>query len=310
MPTLPEWLRRLVDRITAPPAPAPHHPFSAPLKLTRIPRIRLEQKFPDAWPAAMPPATTRSAGLKAPVTVRGDGWRNTADEQHALPLRMETVDDSSLAGLIQGLATRNRVAVRLASAQSLGQLGPLARPALPNLIQAAVELDPRVRNAAAAALSAVDPAWAASADARQEVPALVETLQSTTAERAEAAAALLAQIAPHAVAAFGAALAQAQDAITQVSLLHILQQLGPAAAVALPQIHLALQSSFMQSRLAAARCLARVGPDPETSLPLLHRGLSDPYAEVREAMAQAILPLLHHPDAAVRAAAAALAKRG
>jgi HEAT repeat protein len=196
-------------------------------------------------------------------------------------------------------------------------LGQAAAPAIPALLNAAVDVDATVREATLNALNAIDPAWPKNAEAREAFPNLLAALKSWSPEVSKAAFKLLSTIGQPVVPNLAGALLNQEDTIEKVSIMRVLARIGPDAASAVSALTRALSSQFLQARIAAAEALANIGP-PETAVPALVVGLADPHADARQAMAAclarvgaaaepavpALLPLLAEREYRVRKTAA------
>ena len=134
-----------------------------------------------------------------PVLVRGRLWKNTAEVRREFSREQEALCDSSVEGLIKGLARVDRAEIRRSAAEGLGQLGQAAVPAIPALINSAVDVNATVREAALSALNAIDPAWPKNPAARKAFPDLVAALKSWSSDVTKAAFKLLRFIGPPAV---------------------------------------------------------------------------------------------------------------
>jgi HEAT repeat protein len=153
-------------------------------------------------------------GMLAPILLLGSGCRGRPP-----------YEGKSVAQLIRML-NDPKPAVQAQGAFGLSQLGPEAREAVPDLIEA-LKKDSLVRQNAALALGQIGP------DAREAVPALIEVLgDSEWIIRRQAAIAL--------------------------------GRIGPDARAALPALQRLLKDSERQVRDAAREAIAKVGPGKET----------------------------------------------
>jgi HEAT repeat protein len=128
-----------------------------------------------------------------------------------------------LEGLLQGDADKG---IRIATAATLGRLGPTARPAIPALAKALRDADPEVRLGVAHVLVQIDPEQAGAV-----VPGLIEGLRDKDEKIRRGAA-------------------------------YVLGQVGPAARPALPALTEALKDPDAAVRQAAARALEQIRGKP------------------------------------------------
>jgi HEAT repeat protein len=253
-----------------------------------------------------------------PVLVRGKFWKNTTEVRWETSREEEAPCDTSVEGLIKQLARVDRAEARRAAAEGLGRLGQAAAPAIPALLNSAVDVDATVREAALNALNAIDPAWPKNAGACKAFPDLVAALKSWCPEVSGAAFKLLSTIGQPVVPNLAGALLNQEDTIEKVYVMRVLARIGSDAASAVSGLTRALSSQFLQARIAAAEALANIGPPAGVAVPALVVGLADPHADARQAMAAclarvgaaaepavpALLPLLADREYRVRKTAA------
>jgi HEAT repeat protein len=182
----------------------------------------------------------------------------------------------------------NETWVRRNAAEELGRLGPAARPALPALIAAAVDVEEPVRKSASGALEKIDPEWPASPEAAQAVPMLVKALGSRFTEVWQLASFLLGRIGKPAVPELIDALADRWQDTRQVVVARSLGRIGPAAADAVPALAHELSSEHAHVRQAAAEALGQIGPAAEPAVPALIQLLTDRLPASRQAAAVAL----------------------
>lgn len=158
--------------------------------------------------------------------------------------------------------------LRAAVAYALGQIGPPAASATPELAKLLSSNDSRVVTEAAVALAKIGPA------ANAAVPALAASLKQTECPN------------PHAIA-------------------YALGKMGPAAAAAKPDLMNQLGSKDPSVAVVAAWALTRVDPQSsETTskvVPVLIAGLGDPRAESRQMAAETLGSLKSAAKAAIPA---------
>jgi HEAT repeat protein len=182
----------------------------------------------------------------------------------------------------------NETWVRRNGAEELGRLGAAARPAIPALIAAAVDVEEPVRKSAAGALEKIDPEWPATPGAAEAVPALVKALGSRFTEVWQLASFLLGRIGKPAVPTLIDALADRWQDTRQVVVARSLGRIGPAAAEAVPALAHELTGEHAHVRQAAAEALGQIGPAAEPAVPGLIQLLTDRLPASRQAAAVAL----------------------
>lgn len=290
------WLRRLLNRM----ANRPDATRPATGKSTKSPGPKIH------WQEEDHPTPRKK---KEPVFVRGKHWVNTAETGWVLAPEPQDLDEPSIEGLLKKLGQVDQRDARRSAAEALGQMGADATPAITALLNAAVDIDESVREAACNALDAIHPDWPQTEQARPAFPNLVEALHSWSAEVKEAAFGLLKRIGPPAAPALEQALLEGEDTIDKVYVMQLLAQIGPDAAGAVPGLTKELSSKHAQARIAAADALAQIGPEAAGAVPLLTDGLSDPYPSVRQAMAACLAELGPRAEPALPALLPLLADR-
>ncbi|MEO1399912.1 MAG: HEAT repeat domain-containing protein [Cyanobacteria bacterium J06635_1] len=131
------------------------------------------------------------------------------------------------------------------AAQAIGQIGPRAQTAVPDLIDR-LSGDANSRASAAEALGSIGPA------ARAAIPALVELLGERTAVRALAG--IGAASVPELIEA-----AKSPDATVQRNAVEALGLIGPEAAAAVPLLGRLMSSSDLSLRAQVFRALTNIG---------------------------------------------------
>jgi HEAT repeat protein len=167
---------------------------------------------------------------------------------------------------------------RAHAAMILGLMGPEAQVAVPALVEALRDDDPRVRRVIIAALVEIGPA------ARAAVPALVITLQDRCELVRRRAAQELAEIGPAArpaVPALVEALGD-PDAMVRRWSAYALGEIGGKAASAAPALIESLREPSMAMRAVVACALVKIGP---AALPHLLPALEDQEPHVRRYVA-------------------------
>jgi HEAT repeat protein len=143
--------------------------------------------------------------------------------------------------------------VRLAAIRALGQFGPEAESAVPELIQMLVPGPPSVGEAAANALTNIDPNWRS----HPAVPVIAETLAGHLSD-------------PKAPEEFA------------------VDMLAMIGAPAVPALIGALESPNRFARQNAAKALGKMGAEAQAAIPALTRALQDVSGWVREEAARAL----------------------
>lgn len=96
-----------------------------------------------------------------------------------------------------------------------------------------------------------------------------------------------------AVAYFVEELALPVSTARRIYTLHLLADIGPGAADAVPRIEPLLRDRDNTLRIEAAHALGAIGPAAETSIPLLTRMVDNRNADVREASTEALIRIAH-----------------
>jgi len=203
--------------------------------------------------------------------------RSSSSPPGPMSTRPAEVGAASLAG---SLADRDQ-AVRLRALESLAALGPAAAPAIPALGEAIVREPPRLRRAAALALSKIgEPA----------APFLAEMLgdnRPAVREAAASALGLMGGAARSAVDALARALSDDSPRVREAAGL-ALAGLGPQAAQALPALTAALKDPEQGVRAAAIKALAAIGPAAKEAAGALLDLMACGSALERESAAEAL----------------------
>jgi HEAT repeat protein len=202
-------------------------------------------------------------------------WRIRMHAASTLGLMPDNVECSlpSLVGLLEDPSPL----VRRKAARSIGSFESRAALAVPNLRRAL--RDDEVRGYAAVALGDIGPA------AYSAVPDLIESLEDTTNGSRDKAAIALGKIGERAAAAIPALkkALRAEDANIRWSAANALGQIKGAAATTVPALTEALSDEDMFVRYFAAQSLARYGPDAREAVPrlaVLFRNGSDGEREI------------------------------
>lgn len=212
---------------------------------------------------------------------------------------------------MQVTRARNARERRWQAAVALSVLGPAAAPALPALLRALEDPEPRVATNAAEALHLIGaPAWPglvgalrstnehtfnvaghalrrAGAALSNQAPALVEVLLDAPAHRREALIPLLAALGEPAVAALGQRLADTNAARVDL-VVAVLRQMIAREFGALRGVAALIKHPDARVRAGAARVLGGEALWPRTSVNALVEALDDTEAAVRRAAIESL----------------------
>jgi HEAT repeat protein len=208
---------------------------------------------------------------------------------------LQQIGTAAVAALAKGAAPDS--AVRRESIDLLARLGSRASDAVPALMAALKDDDPKLRTAAAAALWRVDPTNAAG------VPVLVEGFTSTDlAVRRQAMETLFAmRPRPKEAAATFAAALKGNDIVTRVRAADAAWDLNGKPDEVLPTLTEAVKSNDLNIRGPALETLRRMGPKAKPALPVLVELFATPNIATPQ-FVEAVLAL--GPDATAAAAKA------
>lgn len=188
---------------------------------------------------------------------------------------MPTADDP-LPDLVRAL--RGRVpADRLRAAKDLGRLGWLARDAMPALVAAVNDDDPKVREAAAQAVGQMGP---------EALPALAGLLAHPDKYVRRHAVWALGKLGPLAVPSLGDLCEALRDADprTASGAAQALGNMGADAAAAVPAVAEAMRGTNIVLCRLAAKALSQIGT-PALSTLIAHLQHSDPFVRGEAALA-------------------------
>ncbi|MCI0455763.1 MAG: HEAT repeat domain-containing protein [Gemmataceae bacterium] len=210
----------------------------------------------------------------------------TAEEAPGDPLLQALRE--TLPALRRALADPD-VRVQLSILEVLEALGPDARPAAPELIQALCHPDRYVRWAAARALGKVGPVEVAAAVAQ-----LSQMLFDKDLDLRVVAATALERFGPAAREAVPALIRAlgATDAEMRLAAMRALDGIGTDAQPAIPALAAVLTDPDLRVRRATAEILGKFGPLARDAEAALRRTLTDSSAEVRQAASDALLSIL------------------
>lgn len=164
--------------------------------------------------------------------------------------------------------------VRLGAALRLEEIGPDAKPAVPQLIEALKDDDTRVRQCAASALGAIGP------EAKAAVPHLAAMLPEE--DCGSEAGYALGKIGEPALPALLEAL-KGEDGEARLHAAAALGDMGPKAKAAVPLLIARLMDSHEHMRFCVARVLGKIGPDARAAENPLRDALEDKDPKVRVA---------------------------
>ncbi len=169
--------------------------------------------------------------------------------------------------------------VRAAAARSLGYIAEPTGPEIAPLADAIVDRDVRVRRAAVRALVRIHP------DPKLTTPIYLKVLEDAdpgiAAEAIATAAEMGEKIVPRAIA--GLAVPKAR-----YWALLLLEDIGPAAKSAAPEVAKLLSDEQPEVRMHAALTLGEIGPDAAAAVPQLISALNDKEAAVKIGAAYAL----------------------
>jgi HEAT repeat protein len=170
--------------------------------------------------------------------------------------------------------------VAMSAAQALGEIGPAAKEAVPDLVKA-LGRDDYARGEAAQALGCIGPS------AEAAIPALAAMMADPNIDDSGRAATALGRIGPTAIPTLTDAL-QSRNEQVRWGACHAFARLGPAAKPAVPLVAEALYDEYSFVRQEAAAALARIGPDAKAAVPALTEALRDRCEEVSQTAVQAL----------------------
>ncbi len=236
--------------------------------------------------------------------------RNQSDLQESVVQSLVEAGAPAVSGLIKRLEPITELAVRRRSALILGGMGPGATDAIAALIDAVVDKDRGLQNAAIKALKQIDPNWLTSGEVQRAIPMLVEKLNKRLpAEVHTIVKRVLSHIGAPAVPDLIQALSNSDDGQHQSLAAETLGQIGPDATSAVTPLTQALSSDYIHVRQYAAEALGRIGKAAEPALVKLLQALEDRDAPVRGAAVKALAQIDTAFDLAAPAAMPLLADK-
>jgi HEAT repeat protein len=275
---------------------------------------------PTAWDREFQRAVAieylpEAIGRKA-LPLLADALRNGRAEQSAAFKALVKLEEESVPTLSGMVAAGNERRLRMAAIGILGQLGPTARAAAPQLAEALEDEEPLVRIKAAFALVKMDPRRPHLAPVLRAGLRFDESAAGYFPVR-EAAAECLGQLGPDGLSILGEALEDPDAEVRRVAVsalwrlgakavaagpslvrrlgdgdrdvrnraLAALVNMGPACAATLTD---GLESEEASVRAGCAFALGRLGPAASTSVPALESSLDDDDPLVRATAAAAL----------------------
>jgi HEAT repeat protein len=213
----------------------------------------------------------------------------------------------AVPAIVSCLVDHNPPDIELAqyAGRALSRVSPDdAKAQVPTLIERLHNDDPNVRSCATFALQGIDP------DAKEAVPALMEALDSVSAESAARA---LGAIGPEAAPAVGKLIGLLAEPGRRQATIHALGRIGPPAKHAIPLLlgRLTLKSTdtaTTDEQGEAAVALARIDADGSQSIHMLTAILDDQSRDewLRCSAADALGEIVQRREEAVRALARAV----
>jgi HEAT repeat protein len=191
----------------------------------------------------------------------------------------------------QAMLSSGNVKVRDAAARKLGQIGPKASPAVPDLLVVLRTDVPQVASSAAWALGNIQAPQRHGQLRNQDViPALIEALDHPDGEVRRYAAYAISLIGPAALSAVPKLSQKLTDQHMAYMAARALGEMGPAARSSIPAMTALLSSSHAGERAEAAVALSRLGPLPAETVSAIEKLLNDEVDFVRDAASKAISP--------------------
>lgn len=169
--------------------------------------------------------------------------------------------------------------VRAAAADALRKFGAAAQSAADRLISMLKDDDPAVRRAALAAVQALE---LPTGTVVERIAPLLESASPSEVQH------ILSALADAGQAAVGPLTKALSDPRAAYWALLVLEEIGPEARSAVPQVVPYLQNQDLQVRRAAASCLAAIGPDSQAAVSELTELLNDPEPAIADTAAFAL----------------------
>lgn len=194
--------------------------------------------------------------------------------------------------LIVSMKKEKDTDVRKTVIQMLGQMGPPAKLAVPELLKLLKDKDKEITQAAVASLSLIGPGAIATFTA---------ALKDPDKDMRRNVALVLLNMGPKAKEALPALVAGLKDPEEEIRKLCILslKEIGAEAKAYVSQVAGALKDENAEVRANAAYTLLQMGPEAKAAIPGLVKNLKDPEQPVRDAASSVLAELA--PDAVVPA---------
>ena len=217
---------------------------------------------------------------------------DNAEVQEAAKKAVQRIEEDLLGTLLKGLQDKS-AAVRSKSAAELAEMGPGAKAALPNLVEALADKNPAVRLAVLEVflaigpdavmvlgeslrdknvevrLTAIDALSKMGSDARFVMPELIIAITSGDARTKEAALKAFARIGDFAIPYLIEALEREKNAAKQKPLVEALERMGPTAG---PALAMALKKATPEVKKVAAEVVVKVAEQPKPAPIRTHNG--------------------------------------
>ncbi|MGE3806225.1 MAG: HEAT repeat domain-containing protein, partial [Gemmataceae bacterium] len=290
----------------------------------------LGPKAEEAIPALIEAMKKRdNVGLGTMVKGRDDGYAPNSTRESAVwallqigPKGKEALARSGLTILLEGLKDKDP-SVRDHTLTALGQLGPLAKPAIPEMVRCLADPSTSVSHSAQFALQSVGPeaapavlACLKSDDAKvrraagrtirwmRDLPVepLIEALRSDDPYVRYSAAQALFSLGPQAKPAAAELIKRLSDReLVKAADQHyaeytVVDTLAAIGVGAVPELTSALQSDELAVRSGAARALGKIGPPAKSAAPALIKLLDDKFVGVSLEAACALVRVGGDPD--------------
>jgi HEAT repeat protein len=188
--------------------------------------------------------------------------------------QMGPIASPAVPELVQILKTHPDGAQRRQAAESLGKMGEAAAAAIPSLIDALRDQDDHVRYRSVEALGCMGPS------ASQAIPALRQSLQDSYSELPWVAIVSLGQVGPFPLAEVVAVLRTNKNWGARCAAAKALGKRGREAQAAIPALIDALGDKDYSVRSNAAEALGLMGAAAREALPALRNSLQDRYVKI------------------------------
>jgi len=196
---------------------------------------------------------------------------------------VEDISNPNVRKLVQALSSQEW-RERQQAAVAIGEMGVVAKAAIPSLIDRLKDEEWHVRKAAAIALTCM------GSEAKVAVNSLVAALEDEEWHVRKPAAEALAAIGPASWPAVPSLIRALSDEEWHVRkpAAEALAAIGPASKPAISHLIETLNDEEWQVRKPAALALGAIGPDARQAIPVLKEMLNDPEWQVRKAATDAL----------------------